>query len=122
MEVGVRVVRHTTQLGTGLAFRVGLDTEQAAVVVVGLFEGILIEFFLLREVQLVAVLAVVQEENAEATSADGLVGEQRVRILLGLFFQLVDECCIRIVDIHHSDARPSGNVFLRFAALEQGSY
>ena len=122
MVIGVRVVRHTTQLGTGLAFRVGLDTEQAAVVVVGLLEGILIEFFLLREVQLVTVLAVVQEENTEATSADGLVGEQRVRVLLGLFFQLVDECCIRIVDIYHSDARPSGDVFLRFAALEQGSY
>ena len=122
MVVGIRVVRHTTQLGTGLAFRIGLDTEQAAVVVVGLLEGILIEFLLLWEVQLMAVLAVVQEENTEATSADGLVGEQRVGVLLGLFFQLVDECFIRIVDIHHSDARPSGDVLLRFAALEQGSY
>ena len=122
MVIRVRVVRKAAQLGTSLAFRVGLDTKQVTVVVVCMLERILIQFLLLLEVQQTAVLAIVEKENTKPATADGPVREQRVRVFLGGFFQTVDNDFVRIVDVHHPDARPSGNVLLRLAAFEQGRH
>lgn len=84
---------------------------QMAVVVVGMLERILIQLLLLLEVQPVAVLAVVQEEDTKPASADGSVREQRVQVFLDLFLPTLQVEVIRIVDVHHPDARQPTTYF-----------
>lgn len=86
---------------------------------VGLLKGLGIK---LQVLFMILRYTVCQEKNADTGSADGGVGEERVRIFPDAFQQFLQPFGGDMVYVCQPEPGPSADVLLSFAALEADSY